>query len=136
MDSLDKFGAVLAVALLSTLAYMSMSSQTFIEKVLVPYETTVTDTLTVTQVDTLWKFHTWEDDIIRNEDNLIVSMSFLLHIADDNEIANQIRNALPFGEVFNYWREEIGPSGLFMWNENLYLTLFKEESITDCEVYD
>ena len=63
---------------------MSMSSQTFIEKVLVPYETTVTDTLTVTQVDTLWKFHTWEDDIIRNEDNLIVSMSFLLHIADDN----------------------------------------------------
>ena len=134
--TIDKFSAVLAVILLSTLAYMSMSSQTFIEKVLVPYETTVTDTLTVTQVDTLWKFHTWEDDIIRNEDNLIVSMSFLLHIADDNEIANQIRNALPFGEVFNYWREEIGPCGLFMWNENLYLTLFKEESITDCEVYD
>ena len=73
---------------------------------------------------------------IENEDNLIVSMSFLLNIADDNEVANQIRNELPFGDVFNYWREELGACGMFQWNDDLYLTLNKEESITDCEVYD
>ena len=138
MNSLDKFGAVLAVVLLVTIAYLSMSTKTEIVKEIVidTYETVINDTLTVTKVDTLWKYHTWNDDIIQNEDNLIVSMSFLLHIADDNEIANQIRNQLAFGEVFNFWRDKLGACGMFMWNENLYLTLYKEESITDCEVYD
>ena len=138
MNSLDKFSAVLAVVLLVSIAYLSMSTKTEIVKEIVidTYETVINDTLTVTKVDTLWKYHTWKDDILGNEDSLIVSMSFLLHIADDNMIASQIRDALPFGEVFNYWRENLGACGMFQWNDNLYLTLYKEESITDCEVYD
>jgi hypothetical protein len=138
MKSLDKFGAVLAVTLLMSIAYLSMS--TVIEEVVIyqPYENIIheTDTLTVTKVDTVWKFHTWKDDVIENEDNLIVSMSFLFHIADDNNIANEIRDALPFGEVFNFWRDKIGPCGIFEWNENLYITLYREEKLTDCEFFD
>ena len=138
MKSLDKFGAVLAVTLLMSIAYLSMS--TVIEEVVIyqPYENIIheTDTLTVTKVDTVWKFHTWKDDVIENEDNLIVSMSFLFHIADDNNIANEIRDALPFGEVFNFWRYKIGPCGIFEWNENLYITLYREEKLTDCEFFD
>ena len=138
MNNLDKFGGILAVVLLIAIAYMSMTERVIETETVVyePYEMLRVDTLTVTETDTLWKFHTWKDDIIQNEDNLIVSMSFLLHIADDNIIANQIRDALPFGEVFNFWRDKIGACGMFEWNENLYLTLYKEESITDCEVYD
>ena len=138
MNNLDKFGGILAVVLLIAIAYMSMTERVIETETVVyePYEMLRVDTLTVTETDTLWKFNTWKDDIIQNEDNLIVSMSFLLHIADDNIIANQIRDALPFGEVFNFWRDKIGACGMFEWNENLYLTLYKEESITDCEVYD
>ena len=138
MSIKEKFSGILAVILLVSIAYLSMTTKTEIVKEIVidTYETVINDTLTVTRVDTLWKYHTWKDDILGNEDSLIVSMSFLLHIADDNIIANQIRNALPFGEVFNYWRENLGACGMFQWNENLYLTLYKEESITDCEVYD
>ena len=135
---IDKFSAVMAVILLVSIAYLSMSTKTEIVKEIVidTYETVINDTLTVTKVDTVWKYHTWKDDILGNEDSLIVSMSFLLHIADDNIIANQIRDALPFGEVFNFWRDKIGACGMFEWNENLYLTLYKEESITDWEGYD
>ena len=138
MSIKEKFSGILAVVLLVSIAYLSMSTKTEIVKEIVidTYETVINDTLTVTKVDTLWKYHTWKDDILGNEDSLIVSMSFLLHIADDNMIASQIRDALPFGEVFNYWRENLGACGMFEWNENLYLTLYKEESITDCEVYD
>ena len=136
--TIDKFRAVLAVILLISIAYLSITEKIVETETLVyePYEVIVTDTLTVSEIDTLWKFHTWQDDILENEDSLIVSMSFLFHIADDNHIANTIRDALPFGDVFNFWRDKIGPCGMFEWNENLYLTLYKEESITDCEVYD
>ena len=138
MSTKEKFSGILAVVLLVTIAYFSMTTKTEVVKEVVidTYEVVVNDTITVTYVDTLWKYHTWEDDIIKNEDNLIVSMSFLFSIADDNEVANQIRNNLPFGDVFNYWREELGACGMFQWNDDLYLTLYKEESITDCEVYD
>ena len=138
MKSLDKFGAVLAVILLISIAYFSMSTVTEEVVIYQPYENIIheTDTLTVTKVDTVWKFHTWKDDVIENEDNLIVSMSFLFHIADDNNIANEIRDALSFGEVFNFWRDKIGPCGIFEWNENLYITLYREEMLTDCEFFD
>ena len=138
MKSLDKFGAVLAVILLMSIAYFSMSTVTEEVVIYQPYENIIheTDTLTIATVDTVWKFHTWKDDVIENEDNLIVSMSFLFHIADDNNIANEIRDALSFGEVFNFWRDKIGPCGIFEWNENLYITLYREEMLTDCEFFD
>ena len=136
MNNLDKFGGILAVVLLIAIAYMSMTERVIETETVVyePYEMLRVDTLTVTETDTLWKFHTWKDDIIQNEDNLIVSMSFLFHIAEDNAVANQIRDALPFGDVFNFWREHMGACGMFEWNENLYLTLYKEENLIDCEI--
>ena len=41
---------------------------------------------------------------------------------------------LQFGDVFNFWREKMGTCGMFEWNENLYLTLYKEESLIDCDI--
>jgi hypothetical protein len=77
--TIDKFSAVLAVILLISIAYLSITEKIVETETLVyePYEVIVTDTLTVSEIDTLWKFHTWQDDILGNEDSLIVSMSFL-----------------------------------------------------------
>jgi hypothetical protein len=138
MTKLDKFGGVLAVVLLVAIAYLSMTTKTVVETevIIEEHETIVTDTLTITQVDTLWKFHTWEDDIIKNkvDNSVILTKSFLFHMAQDNVVAGNIRDALSFGSVFNFWREELGQCGVFQWNNSLYMTLYKEERVEVCDV--
>ena len=59
---------------------------------------------------------------------------YLFHLADDNVLNNAIRNALPFGAVFNWWRSELGSCGVFDWNGQAYVTLYKEESLSLCDV--
>jgi hypothetical protein len=136
MNLIDKFSAVLAVILLITISYFSMTEKVVETETIVhvPYETVVTDTLTITQVDTLWQFRSWREDIVETENSIIISKDFLFHIAEDNPIANAIRDELPFGDVFNFWREKLGNCGLFEWKEQAYITLYKEENIIDCDV--
>ena len=57
-----------------------------------------------------------------------------MNLSKDTVLNNKIRDALPFGDVFNFWREQMGACGMFEWNENLYLTLYKEENLIDCEI--
>ena len=61
-----------------------------------------------------------------------MSKNYLFHIAEDNIIGNQIRDVLPFGDVFNYWRDQLGQCGVFEWQGKLYITLYKEENIDVC----
>ena len=41
-------------------------------------------------------------------------------------------NHLPFDETFKWWRTQLGPCGLFEWNDDLYITLYTEENFGDC----
>ena len=136
MSNSEKFYCISAIILLVTIAYFSMNTRV-VERVTTVFETQevpifVTDTLTVTKVDTLWEYKMYEDDVVLNGANVVMNKRFLFHLAEDTPIPNIIRNALPFGDVFNYWRDILGPCGMFDWNGSLYLTLYKEESIDDC----
>ena len=126
---------VLAVVLLSTISYFSMTTLTKIikEEVVVIEEHEVEVERIVTKVDTIWQYKDYRDDIVLNENEMLINRNFIFNMADDNHIGNQIRNALPFGEVFNWWREQLGPCGMFEWNDSTYITLFKEESVDICE---
>ena len=58
---------------------------------------------------------------------------YLFNLAEDNVLGNQIRDIMPFGEVFNYWREELGQCGIFDYKGQTYITLYKEEDINICQ---
>ena len=64
---------------------------------------------------------------------MLINRNYLFNMAEDDMIGDQIRDVLPFGEVFNWWREQLGPCGMFEWNDNTYITLFKEEPVDTCE---
>ena len=92
-----------------------------------------TDTLFVETKDTIYEYRDYRDDILLDGGELLLSKRYLFHLADDAMIGNQIRNVLPFGDVFNYWRSELGPCGIFDWNGQAYTTLYKEEPLDLCD---
>ena len=138
MRSQDIFYSVTAVVFLSTIAYFSVLTETIVEIEKEMHEVFVdrTDTLYVTNTDTVYKYKDYRNDILINDGEILFNKQYLFHLAEDTPIPNTIRNALPFGDVFNYWRDILGPCGMFDWNGSLYLTLYKEESIDDCSKED
>ena len=136
MRSQDIFYSVTAVVFLSTIAYFSVLTETIVEIEKEMHEVFVdrTDTLYVTNTDTVYKYKDYRNEILINDREILFNKQYLFHIADDTVLNNTIRNALPFGAVFNYWRDELGPCGVFDWNEQPYVTLYKEESLELCYV--
>tara|TARA_R110002020_G_scaffold25443_7_gene82835 strand:- start:178 stop:597 length:420 start_codon:yes stop_codon:yes gene_type:complete len=138
MKSSDMFYATSAVILLISMAYFSVQTEV-IEKIstVVKWEDSVViiDTVTVveTEIDTIFEYKTYRDDIVMNGESMIMSKKYLFHLSEDTMIGNQIRNVMPFGEVFNYWRDILGPCGVFDWKGDTYITLYKEEELQLCQ---
>ena len=132
----DHLSAVLAVLLVGFISYNSISERIRVQKEIIekPVERIVytTDTLTVTQTDTIFQFYGYDDEIIFNGNDVAINKRFLFHLADDTALGNQIRDALPFDEVFRWWRDQLGPCGVFEWRDSLYLTTFKTEPADTC----
>ena len=132
------FYATSAVILLISMAYFSVQTEV-IEKIstVVKWEDSVViiDTVTVveTEIDTIFEYKTYKDDIVMNGESMIMSKKYLFHLSEDTMIGNQIRNVMPFGEVFNYWRDILGPCGVFDWKGDTYITLYKEEELQLCQ---
>ena len=135
MKIADVISGVLAVILLSTISYFSVITFTEIikEEVVIIEEREIEVEKIVTKVDTVWQYKDYRSEIALNDYEVLVNKNFLFHMAEDNIIGNEIRNALPFGEVFNWWRDQLGPCGVFKWNDAMYITLYKEESVNTCE---
>ena len=137
MKNSDIFYVTSAMILLVSIAYFSVKVDV-IEKVstIVKWEEpiVITDTVTVveTEIDTIFEYKSYRDDIALNGQSIIMNKRYLFHLSEDTMIGNQIRDALPFGEVFNWWRDKLGPCGLFEWNNAMYITLYKEENWEDC----
>ena len=138
MKSSDMFYATSAIILLISMAYFSVQTEV-IEKIstVVKWEDSVViiDTVTVveTEIDTIFEYKTYKDDIVMNGESMIMSKKYLFHLSEDTMIGNQIRNVMPFGEVFNYWRDILGPCGVFDWKGDTYITLYKEEELQLCQ---
>lgn len=138
MKSSDMFYATSAIILLISMAYFSVQTEV-IEKIstVVKWEDSVViiDTVTVveTEIDTIFEYKTYRDDIVMNGESMIMSKKYLFHLSEDTMIGNQIRNVMPFGEVFNYWRDILGPCGVFDWKGQTYITLYKEEELQLCQ---
>ena len=138
MKSSDMFYATSAVILLISMAYFSVQTEV-IEKIstVVKWDDSVViiDTVTVveTEIDTIFEYKTYKDDIVMNGESMIMSKKYLFHLSEDTMIGNQIRNVMPFGEVFNYWRDILGPCGVFDWKGDTYITLYKEEELQLCQ---
>ena len=132
----DYLSAVLAILLVGFISYNSISERVRIQREIIekPVERIVytTDTLTVTQTDTIFQFYGYDDEIIFNGNDVAINKRFLFHLADDTALGNQIRDALPFDEVFRWWREQLGPCGVFEWRDSLYITTFKTEPQDTC----
>jgi len=138
MKSSDMFYATSAIILLISMAYFSVQTEV-IEKIstVVKWEDSVViiDTVTVveTEIDTIFEYKTYKDDIVMNGESMIMSKKYLFHLSEDTMIGNQIRDVMPFGEVFNYWRDILGPCGVFDWKGDTYITLYKEEELQLCQ---
>ena len=132
------FYATSAVILLISMAYFSVQTEV-IEKIstVVKWEDSVViiDTVTVveTEIDTIFEYKTYKDDIVMNGESMIMSKKYLFYLSEDTMIGNQIRDVMPFGEVFNYWRDILGPCGVFDWKGDTYITLYKEEELQLCQ---
>jgi len=138
MKNSDIFYVTSAMILLISIAYFSVQTDV-IEKVstVVKWEEpiVITDTVTVveTEIDTIFEYKSYRDDIAMNGQSIIMNKRYLFHLAEDNIIGNQIRDIMPFGEVFNYWRDELGQCGVFDYKGQTYITLYKEEDINICQ---
>ena len=134
----DYFYATSAIILLISMAYFSVQTE-IIEKIstVVKWEEAVViiDTVEVveTEIDTIFEYKTYRDDIVMNGESIIMNKRYLFHLSEDTMIGNQIRDIMPFGEVFNYWRDELGPCGVFDWKGDTYITLYKEEELQLCQ---
>ena len=132
----DYLSAVLAVALIGFISYNSISERVRIQREIIekPVERIVytKDTVTVTQIDTIFQYLGYKDTITLNGDDVVVNERYLFHLAKDNALGNQIRDALPFEDVFSWWREQLGPCGIFEWRDSLYITTFKTEPQDTC----
>mgnify|MGYP003660154350 FL=1 len=138
MKSSDMFYATSAIILLISMAYFSVQTEV-IEKIstVVKWEDSVViiDTVEVveTEIDTIFEYKTYRDDIVMNGESIIMNKRYLFHLSEDTMIGNQIRDIMPFGEVFNYWRDILGPCGVFDWKGDTYITLYKEEELQLCQ---
>tara|TARA_R110002051_G_scaffold253262_1_gene312354 strand:- start:1011 stop:1430 length:420 start_codon:yes stop_codon:yes gene_type:complete len=138
MKSSDMFYATSAIILLISMAYFSVQTEV-IEKIstVVKWEDSVViiDTVEVveTEIDTIFEYKTYRDDIVMNGQSIIMNKRYLFHLSEDTMIGNQIRDIMPFGEVFNYWRDILGPCGVFDWKGDTYITLYKEEELQLCQ---
>ena len=138
MMTRDYFYVTSAMILLISIAYFSVQTDV-IEKVstVVKWEEpiVITDTVTVveTEIDTIFEYKSYRDDIALNGQSIIMNKRYLFHLAEDTMLGNKIRDIMPFGEVFNYWRDELGQCGVFDWNGQTYITLYKEEDIKICQ---
>ena len=132
----ETISAVLAVALIGFISYNSISERVRIQREIIekPVERIVytKDTITVTQIDTIFHYLGYKDTITLNGDDVVVNERYLFHLAKDNALGNQIRDALPFEDVFGWWREQLGPCGIFEWRDSLYITTFKTEPQDTC----
>ena len=133
MPKQDIFYSVLAVTLLCTIAYFSMSERVIIEEHVVT-EIEIEEHI-VTETDTVWQFKDYRTSFLENDHDMLVSKNYLFTIAKDNVFSNSIRDVLPFSEVFNWWRAELGPCGIFEWSGEYYTTLYKEEDVEE-ECYE
>ena len=134
MTKQDMFYSISAVVLLISIAYFSIKTDV-VESVTTIVEygepIVITDTIKVveTKLDTIFEFKSYRDDIAMNGQSIIMNKRYLFNLAEDNVLGNQIRDIMPFGEVFNYWREELGQCGIFDYKGQTYITLYKEEDI-------
>ena len=138
MTKQDMFYSISAVVLLISIAYFSVKTDV-VESVTTIIEygepIVITDTVKVveTKLDTIFEFKSYRDDIAMNGQSIIMNKRYLFNLAEDNILGNQIRDIMPFGEVFNYWREELGQCGIFDYKGQTYITLYKEEDINICQ---
>lgn len=138
MKNSDIFYVTSAMILLISIAYFSVQTDV-IEKVstVVKWEEpiVITDTVTVveTEIDTIFEYKSYRDDIAMNGQSIIMNKRYLFHLSEDTMLGNKIRDIMPFGEVFNYWRHELGQCGVFDWNGQTYITLYKEEDLQICQ---
>jgi len=138
MKNSDIFYVTSAMILLVSIAYFSVKVDV-IEKVstIVKWEEpiVITDTVTVveTEIDTIFEYKSYRDDIALNGQSIIMNKRYLFHLAEDTMLGNKIRDIMPFGEVFNYWRDELGQCGVFDWKGKTYITLYKEEDLQICQ---
>ena len=138
MTKQDMFYSISAVVLLISIAYFSIKTDV-IESVTTIVEygepIVITDTIKVveTRLDTVFEFKSYRDDIAMNGQSIIMNKRYLFNLAEDNVLGNQIRDIMPFGEVFNYWREELGQCGIFDYKGQTYITLYREEDINICQ---
>ena len=138
MTKQDMFYSISAVVLLISIAYFSIKTDV-VESVTTIVEygepIVITDTIKVveTKLDTIFEFKSYRDDIAMNGQSIIMNKRYLFNLAEDNVLGNQIRDIMPFGEVFNYWREELGQCGIFDYKGQTYITLYKEEDINICQ---
>jgi hypothetical protein len=138
MTKQDMFYSISAVVLLISIAYFSIKTDV-IESVTTIVEygepIVITDTIKVveTRLDTVFEFKSYRDDIAMNGQSIIMNKRYLFNLAEDNVLGNQIRDIMPFGEVFNYWRDELGQCGIFDYKGQTYITLYKEEDINICQ---
>ena len=138
MTKQDMFYSISAVVLLISIAYFSIKTDV-VESVTTVVEygepIVITDTIKVveTKLDTIFEFKSYRDDIAMNGQSIIMNKRYLFHLAEDNIIGNQIRDIMPFGEVFNYWHDELGQCGVFDYKGQTYITLYKEEDINICQ---
>ena len=134
----DYFYVTSAMILLISIAYFSIQTEV-VEKVstVIKYEEPIIikDTIKVveTKLDTIFEFKSYRDDIAMNGQSIIMNKRYLFNLAEDNVLGNQIRDIMPFGEVFNYWRDELGQCGIFDYKGQTYITLYKEEDINICQ---
>ena len=118
MTKQDMFYSISAVVLLISIAYFSIKTDV-VESVTTIVEygepIVITDTIKVveTKLDTIFEFKSYRDDIAMNGQSIIMNKRYLFNLAEDSIIGNQIRDIMPFGEVFNYWRDELGQCGIF-----------------------
>ena len=138
MTKQDMFYSISAVVLLISIAYFSIKTDV-VESVTTIVEygepIVITDTIKVveTKLDTIFEFKSYRDDIAMNGQSIIMNKRYLFNLAEDSIIGNQIRDIMPFGEVFNYWRDELGQCGIFDFKGQTYITLYKEEDINICQ---
>ena len=138
MTKQDMFYSISAVVLLISIAYFSIKTDV-VESVTTIVEygepIVITDTIKVveTKLDTIFEFKSYRDDIAMNGKSIIMNKRYLFNLAEDNVLGNQIRDIMPFGEVFNYWRDELGQCGIFDYKGQTYITLYKEEDINICQ---
>ena len=82
MRSQDIFYSVTAVVFLSTIAYFSVLTETIVEIEKEMHEVFVdrTDTLYVTNTDTVYNYKDYRNDILINDGEILFNKQYLFHL--------------------------------------------------------